>query len=431
MNKLYEIVKMLESGDYYVKQYALDALRKFDVFLPSCIERLKLFFVSETDTALKCAVLKLFARKKISGHYLYFAENIKNCEYIIKNSFYDYIAMASEINALNFLVEGYYSENDPMTRSKIVKTIAALQAADPSISIAREKLFDFLNDPDARVRANACSIKADFTDIIVRAEFKKLLKDASQRVAADSAVALFQSGDPAAADFVIEKLSFAGHEDEKSSCIYALGLMRTENCYETIKKYMADSSKEVRKNAILSAGRLGLKDAVSDLLDLYLSEQKRCRENLNVIIGALKSIDEFSSTLAIIERLNASGNDEYSRASLVKVLAHFATGDMAHYLVSYLDDYDARVRANSIEAVCFMQERGMVSADFVIKNLLVSMCDSNSRVVANSIRALYAAGVVSVISVLREMLLSNIENVRGAARYALSYFPEGLLTVNG
>lgn len=431
VNKLYEIVKMLESKDYYVKQYALDALRKFDALLPSCVSGLLAFFAAETDCALRCSVLKLFTQKKIGGHYLFFAEHITNCEYLIKNSFYDYLGQTLETGAKDFLIKSYYDETDPRVRSKIVKTIALLKYAADDFKLEKETLFDFLNDADARVRANACSIKADFNNIIIRAEFKKLLNDASNRVKADAALALYEAGDSEAADYIAQKLSSASDKMEKSSFIFALGSMSKENNYNIVKKYLSDAEHCVRRNAIISAGRIKSKEAIPDLLDLYMLEQKQCRENLSKIIMALKSIDELDSTLAILDKMNGAGADEFARATLVKVLAHFASGDMAHYIVSYLDDSDARVRANSIEAVCFLKERGVVNSDFVVKNLLISMCDSNSRVAANSVRALYAAGVVSVISVLREMLLSNIETVRGAARYAASYFPEGLLIVNG
>jgi HEAT repeat protein len=422
---------MLESKDYYVKQYALDALRKFDSILPSCVSELLAFFAAETDCALRCAVLKLFTQKKIGGHYLFFAGHIIYCECLIKNSFYDYIGETLETGAKDFLVKSYYAETDPKVRSKIVKTIALLKYAADDFKLEKETLFDFLNDSDARVRANACSIRADFNNIIIRAEFKKLLNDASNRVNADAAVALYKAGDGEAADYIAQRLSGASDKAEKSSFIFASGAMNKENNYAAVKTYLSDGEQCVRRNAIISAGRLKSKEAIPDLLDLYMREQKQCRENLSRIIMALKSIDEFDSTLAIIDKMNEAGGDEFARATLVKVLAHFVAGDMSQYIVSYLDDADARVRANSIEAICFLKERGVVNSDFVVKKLLVSMCDSNSRVVANSVRALYAAGVVSVISVLREMLLSNVETVRGAARHVVSYFPEGLMTVNG
>ncbi len=422
---------MLESKDYFVKQYALDALRKFDSFLPSCVSQMLAFFAAETDCALRCAVLKLFTQKKISGHYLFFAENITTSDHLVKNSFYDYIGETLETGAKDYLVKNYYAEADPKVRSKIVKTIALLKYAADSFEVEKEVLFDFLNDADARVRANSCSIRADFNNVIIRAEFKKLLNDSSNRVKADAATALYKAGDGEAAGFIAEKLFAASDKLEKSSFIFALASMNKENNYPAVKKYLADCEQCVRKNAIIGAGRLKSKEAIPDLLDLYLREQKQCRENLSRIIVALKSIDEFDSTLAILDRMNGAGADEFARATLVKVLAHFATTDMAHYIVSYLDDADARVRANSIEAICFLKERGVVNSDFVVKNLLVSMCDSNARVVANSVRALYSSGVVSVISVLREMLLSNVETVRSAARHVVSYFPEGLLTVNG
>lgn len=431
LNKLYEIIKMLNSKDYYVKQYALDALRKFDSFLPSCIADLLDFFARETDSSFKCAVLKLFTQKKITGHFDFFASNIENCDYLVKIAFFDYIGETCETTAKEYLIKSFYKENNPRIRSKIVKTVSNLLKSSDNFHIEKETIFDFLNDADARVRANACSIKADFGNIIIKAEYKKLLSDPSSRVIADAAIVLYNAGDKSISNYIEEKLERASNDGEKSSLLYAMGKIKSENAYPAIKKYLRDASHDVRRNAITSSGALKLKESIADLLDLYFVEQKECRENLSKILGALKAIDEFDSTMAILDMLNNSAEDNFKRATLVKVLAHFASSDMAHYIVSYLDDTDERVRANAVEAICFLKEREAVGSDFVVKNLLVSMCDTNSRVVANSVRALYAAGVVSVISVLREMLLSNTESVRDAARHVVSYFPEGLVTING
>jgi HEAT repeat protein len=266
--------------------------------------------------------------------------------------------------------------------------------------------------------------------VIARAEFKKLLSDASPRVNADAAVLLYKAGDNDVLRYAVEKLEGASSSAERSSMLYAIGRMSGVDNYPIIKKYLSDPDHNVRKNAILSAGALKAKGAVTDLLDLYFYEMKQCRENLSIIIGALRSIDEFDSTMAALDMLNGSGDDEFRRATLVKIFAHFATAEMAHYIVTYLDDTDDRVRANAIEAVCFLKERGAINSDFVVKNILVSMCDPNSRVVANAVRSLYLCGVVSVISVLREMLLSNVNAVRDAARHAVTYFPDGLFVLN-
>lgn len=421
---------MLNSGDYYVKQYALDALRRFDAILPSCVSELKDFFAAEKDAALKCAVLKLFTQKKIAGHFEFFAGNISNCEYIVKNAFLDYIGETGETAAKDYLVKLFYAETDPKVRSKAVKTAALLKRFQSGFQLEKETVFDFLNDADARVRANACAVETDFNDVIARAEFKKLLSDASPRVNADAAVLLYKSGDNDILNYVTEKLEGSASPAGRSSMIYAIGRMSGADNYPIIKKYLSDPDHNVRRNAILSAGALKAKEAVTDLLNLYFCEMKQCRENLSVIIGALRSIDEFDSTMAALDMLNASGDDEFRRATLVKIFAHFATADMAHYLVTYLDDTDDRVRANAIEAVCFLKERGAINSDFVVKNILVSMCDPNSRVVANAVRSLYLCGVVSVISVLREMLLSNVDAVRNAARHAVTYFPDGLFVLN-
>lgn len=430
MNKLYQIVKMLGSKDYYVRQYALDALRKFDSLLPSCVESLKEFFQAESDQALKCAVIKIFTAKKIAGHSGFFAANTQKCDFIVKNAFMDYIGETVDTASANYLIELFQGERDPKVRSKAVKTLAALKRNGGEVAIDREKIFDFLGDPDARVRANACFIAADLGDVMVRAEFKKMLDDSSFRVNADAAVRLHEAGDGDVAGLVERRLEVSASPAEKASLLYAAGKMGGAVSYETIKKHMRDGDHNVRRNAVMCAAALKARGAVEDLLELYFFEQKQCRENLSVIIGAMRAIDEFDSAMAVLDRLNASGEDCFARATLVKVFAHFAASDMAHYLVSFLDDADERVRANAIEAVCFLRERDAVKNDFVVKNLLVSMCDPSSRVVANAVRALYSCGVVSVISVLREMLLSNVESVRGAARHAVSFFPEGLFVVS-
>jgi len=429
LNKVYQITGMLSSDDYYVKEYALDALRKFDFFMPSTYNQLKDFFLKESNSILKTAMIKLFIAKKVEGASDFFLENISGCDLTVKNAIYDYVAELGLASHTGVLITNYYAERDPRVRSKLVKTIAALNSKFKEANVTNELIFDFFSDADARVRANACSLKACLNDAILKAEFKRLLKDPSCRVVSEAAIGLYEAGEKEVFDHLYERITSAQCAIEKASFTYAIGNMKDVRAGGILKDLLKDAEHTVRKSAINGLGSQSDKSAINDLIDLYFTEQKNCRENLSKIVASLKSINEFDSALAVLDRLKASNDSAHERASLVKLFAHFADSSLANYLIVYLDDCDARVRANSVEALYYLKERGVVASEFIVKNLLVSMCDSNTRVVANTVRALYGSGVVSVISVLREMLVSNIESVRNAACYVASYFPEGLLLI--
>ncbi|HNY12409.1 MAG TPA: HEAT repeat domain-containing protein [Candidatus Wallbacteria bacterium] len=423
MNKQYEITRMLKSDDLAVREYALGALTNSESLLPSIVEELYCFLSTEKEPALKLMAIKILGDKKADKSLTFFKANIDSCDAQIKIAMYDSLSKFQSREALEFALERYREEKAEAIRSKVVRT-AAVIARTLGTDIGGEMTLEFLRDADARVRANACSIKLDPENALLKTEYKKKLYEGHARLTAEAAIALYESGEHGTLDFISGLIPKALTASEKASYAYALGRMPSPESSALLIGLLSDADGCVRAGAISSLGALREKSAIKDLFELYFLEFTGRRENLQIIINSMKKIDELHAAYALHYEINIAHDNAYRKATLIKLFSHFAPAELSNNFKKFLEDADARVRANAVEGVLTMKERGVIDRDFVIKNLFMSTCDGNPRVAANAIFALYKCGMSGIISVLREMLNSRVENVRRAAEYARGYFPE-------
>jgi len=424
-----EIHVMMRSDDYFVREYALSAVHKMHGLLSSTISELCDFIKNENEPALRSAAIRIFSEKKIVDASDYLFSQVESFDSLSRIATYETLGEICDMRHYSDFFQKYSCEKDSHVRSKIVVSLARLKMRFHEMKVPLEDLREFLGNPDPRIRASACLFWVDPGDENALMEYKKMLHDDSPRVVSAAAISVYNAREHRVVDLLDERISATEDPAARASYVFALRRMPDKKSSAIMLKLLSDPDVRVRRNAIVGLGALREKSAVKPLIELYFQEMDECRENLFKIISALKSIDNAETASTVYREINKVGNDNKHRATLVKFLSHFAWENMANNFKVYLQDEDPRVRANTIEAMMNLRERGIVSNEFVTKGVFLMTCDSNSRVVANAVRALYSCGTSGVVSVLREMLTSNFEQARKAAYYVKNFLPAGIMDV--
>ena len=116
----------------------------------------------------------------------------------------------------------------------------------------------------------------------------------------------------------------------------------------------------------------------------------------------------------LVEMLKSEQHD-FVKASLISCLKKFITREEAGLLSEFLSDPDNRVRSNAIEAVEYLK------AEDAIPALFTALEDSDNRIRAVAAKALATFGEEKVFTVLKKMMSSEEEWMRGSAIHALSH----------
>jgi hypothetical protein len=106
---------------------------------------------------------------------------------------------------------------------------------------------------------------------------------------------------------------------------------------------------------------------------------------------------------------------EFVRASLISTLKLFLQKEEADLLSPFLNDPDSRVRSNTIEALEFLK------VEEAIPSLFSALEDRDNRIRSVAAKALQSFGEEKVFTVLKKMLDSSEEWMKGSAIYALSH----------
>lgn len=152
-------------------------------------------------------------------------------------------------------------------------------------------------------------------------------------------------------------------------------------------------------------------------------------ENAPPLEDALKSEDYDERLSAVMQIKNADksdyadqlvamlGTEEHAfvRAALISTLKLFLKKEQAGILSPFLNDEDNRVRSNTIEAIEFLK------AEEAIPGLFSALEDPDNRIRSVAAKALQSFGEEKVFTVLKKMLDSDEEWMKGSAIYALSH----------
>ncbi|MDD2717024.1 MAG: HEAT repeat domain-containing protein [Candidatus Wallbacteria bacterium] len=111
-----------------------------------------------------------------------------------------------------------------------------------------DKLIQFLDDPDARVRANTIEALENFGVKELIPEFISLLADENNRVRANAIKALWKLGEKNLETHIVKMLK-SYNSLMKSSALYVLGEIDFPGAVDMIIKFMKDDDELVRFNA--------------------------------------------------------------------------------------------------------------------------------------------------------------------------------------
>ncbi len=115
------------------------------------------------------------------------------------------------------------------------------------------------------------------------------------------------------------------------------------------------------------------------------------------------------------------------QASLIIGVGHFRNEDDAHTLAKYLKSEDARVRANTVEALA------MIGSEEALRQIVAVMGDQDNRVKANVLKALQEIGGQSLFNLLKKMAVDDRPWARASAVFAFSRIksPQSLVVLAG
>ena len=173
-----------------------------------------------------------------------------------------------------------------------------------------------------------------------------------------------------------------------------------------------DPDSRVRREAATALGALGCHEAVDALVAGLADSSEWVRLQSGEALGKLGG----EAIAPVVSSHLQQEGEPHVRATLVKVLGLIGNDQMTAVLALYLEDSDARVRANCVEALLRLN----ASKDTMRKQLLKLASDGNNRVLANA-----ALGLVSLgdprkgREILNRMLESADEYMRASAIYAL------------
>ncbi|GEM_PF-5318721 len=402
-------MSILDSGDTEMKLSAIKFLSRFN--LPEIIE--KMFDLTASDDS------------EVASYALRILEDEFGDE--ILNKFIDRIRSANPDKKVKLV---YVLGN--LTTPKVVAVLAkvlistknlklrmaALQAlkkvANKSIEKLLYKMFDVLTDEEKAVVVEIASVlkskllkekvisfaesvmgvDVDIAKSIAEAGFFSQ-SDVKRYLQSDKPTVRFAAilSLPSAEFDTSEIESFIGELLEKAKLTaverkelyFIIGNFGMRNLSHLLRKPLEAGSDDEKIAAMISISRLGLED-------MREMVERELRENEN----------------------------EKVRATAVNTLAAIGNENSAMLLLKSLEDDDARVRANAVEALEELFKKGYLSEKVLVDNLIKMLHDSNNRVKANAAMVLWRVGGVGILRVLEDMLLTS-EHMwhRASAAFAL------------
>jgi HEAT repeat protein len=167
-----------------------------------------------------------------------------------------------------------------------------------------------------------------------------------------------------------------------------------------IKKRMSSSKKSIVKNTFMD---------IEELENVLLSSQRDSK------IEILKKISYFDiHVLPVLLAHIKNEDDAYVKPILATVIGMLGDKGVAPYLIPYLSDKDPRVRANTVEAMEYLN-------DFTIyPHIIKCLDDSNKRVSENVLKALRNLGSQGVRKVLTSMMSSGNREFKESAIHTIA-----------
>lgn len=265
--------------------------------------------------------------------------------------------------------------------SETVKAKLALLLADTGLSQAEGTIFSYLqNHPDQEEAIIAAS---KFDNEEMENFLAELLKN-------------FRSANR---ELIAEKLG----EKKKPAMV------------ELLKPFLADSNRHVRFQAAYSLFNIGGKEAALAMCE-YISDPDEWISM--TILRLLCIMRELDSIPILIEKYHQD-EDLRRKALMISFLSRFKSVTLLSIFDEGLDARDARLRANSIEAVGTLN---LPEAE-IKSRIEPFLRDPNNRIRANCILALARLEPEKIKPEIQEMVYSNDVQLRRSAAFILGMIP--------
>jgi HEAT repeat protein len=289
-------------------------------------------------------------------------------------------------------------------------SIKALGKMDKEITFGVFKKH--LTHPDARVRANCIEGLRHRAIPGIGPVLTLLLEDSSCRVRAEAALSLWSMGKPV----LLELLEDAEDPVERLTYISALGRtgpdVNVVNCLLSIYNGVNEKEAAAAAEALL---QLNPEEMIPRFTNMAVSGPNLFRSRL---FRKCLSIDKEKVVDCLIQRIDelAAGGEVHARslANALSLLKEAGSAGKIETLIELLSSSDVRVAANAIEVLQLRVDVPVVRAA-----LIRCMRSGTPRMRVNAAVALWDAGLVSAVTELKAMLMSDVPDVRAGSVYGL------------
>lgn len=333
--------------------------------------------------------------KKLSTIYNKVKDNLNNLEEIRKND--------EIINFINFHIS---------SKSSNVRLLA--------IKIA----YILKNDVFANSIADILSSEKDI-------EIKEIMLITLSKIMHDKALPIIndflKSNDKALISMGLECLKFLNSDSAiniaifyinnkdfniKSKALEVLAKFKGSQVIDTLKKLAASSNKRDRQIAINVLKELKFEYAYPIIKNMIFEADDDLRFEIILLFKNTDREELLSDFLKLLKK----EKNEYIRATLVKIVGKIGKYKVFKDLLPYLEDSDARVRANTIEALWFcINNKNKSKLYDIIVNLIN---DDNMRVKINAITFIWHINKKEALNKLINLLYTKDKLIFNAIKYA-------------
>ena len=326
------------------------------------------------------------------------------------------------------LEDAYIQEDDPIVKSQMLTTLAAI-----GHDKGRRHVAEALTSANHRLRASAVESVTFLADEELMDQVIPLLQDEDHRVVANATVALKNYGKLNVLN-TLSTMIESPEVNQRDAAAFALTKFKTEATLPLLMKASRDSEETVRLKGIegLKALAENGSDKAKEILEKadpedpegfadYFSlavedpiEQDLVHEEFSVRLEAVKEIVKAKARdkLPALKKALENEADTYVKATMVLAIGQLGTVDDARCLLPFLESTEPRVRANAVEAV------GCIASSDDLESLLPYLGDRNNRVRANAVIALKNAYPGKAIETLKLMAGSDDLRMKISAAYA-------------
>ncbi|NCB37228.1 MAG: tetratricopeptide repeat protein [Erysipelotrichia bacterium] len=214
--------------------------------------------------------------------------------------------------------------------------------------------------------------------------------------------------------FLLEQLK-KPHALYREVIIEQLGLKKREALVSLLKPFLADPDRHVRFQTIHSLFNIGGREAALAMCEFISDPDEWISMTILRLLCIMRELD----SIPILAEKYYQDDDLRRKALMISFLARFRSVTLLGIFDQGIQARDARLRANSIEAVGNLN----LPAAEIRSRIEPSLRDPNNRIRANSILALARLDPEKIKPEIAEMVNSNDVQLRRSAAFILGMIP--------